>query len=88
MFIQSSGAYSVFTLLNKNTITASRNLGYFEKRLPANSFFRIHHSIIVNIKHVIKVKNGRSPQLLLSDGVTCLSVSQQKAKAVLDQLRF
>jgi two-component system LytT family response regulator len=88
MFIQSSGAYSVFTLLNKNTITASRNLGYFEKRLPANSFFRIHHSIIVNIKHVIKVKNGRSPQLLLSDGVTCLSVSQRKAKAVLDQLRF
>jgi two-component system LytT family response regulator len=88
MFIMSDGAYSVFTLLNKSTIMASKNLGYFDKRLPANSFFRIHHSIIVNIKHVIKVNNGRSPQLLLSDGVTYLSVSQRKAKAVFDKLKF
>lgn len=88
MYIESQGAYSVFTLLNKSKMMASKNLGYFEKRLPTDTFFRIHHSIIVNIKHVIKVKNGRSPQLLLSDGVTCLSVSQRKAKAVFEQLRF
>jgi two-component system LytT family response regulator len=88
IFIQSSGAYSVFTMLDRSTMMASKNLGYFEKRLPANSFFRIHHSVIVNIKHVIKVKNGPSPRLLLSDGVTSLSVSQRKAKAVLDQLKL
>jgi two-component system LytT family response regulator len=88
MYIQSEGAYSVFTLLNKSTTMASKNLGYFEKRLPADTFFRIHHSFIVNIKHVVRVKNGPSPQLVLSDGITCLPVSQRKAKAVFEQLKF
>jgi two-component system LytT family response regulator len=88
MFIQSAGAYSVFTLSNKSTIMASKNLGYFEKRLPTDTFFRIHHSYIVNIKHVVKVKNGPAPLLVLADGVTILPVSQRKAKAVFDQLRF
>lgn len=88
MYIESEGAYSVFTLLNKSTMMASKNLGYFENRLPTDTFFRIHHSFIVNIKHVVKVKNGPSPQLVLADGVTCLPVSQRKAKAVFEQLKF
>jgi two-component system LytT family response regulator len=88
MYIESEGSYSVFTLLNKSTMMASKNLGYFENRLPTDTFFRIHHSFIVNIKHVIKVKNGPSPQLVLADGITCLPVSQRKAKAVFEQLKF
>ena len=88
MYIESEGSYSVFTLLNKSSMMASKNLGYFENRLPTDTFFRIHHSFIVNIKHVIKVKNGPSPQLVLADGITCLPVSQRKAKAVFEQLKF
>ncbi len=88
MYIESEGAYSVFTLVNKTTMMASKNLGYFENRLPTDTFFRIHHSFIVNIKHVVKVRNGPSPQLVLTDGVTCLPVSQRKAKAIFGQFKF
>ena len=88
MYIQSEGAYSVFALLNKSRMMASKNLRYFEKRLPTDTFFRIHHSFIVNLKHVVKVKNGTSPKLVLADGITDLPVSQRKAKTVFNHLRF
>jgi DNA-binding LytR/AlgR family response regulator len=67
---------------------ASKNLRYFEKRLPTDTFLRIHHSCIVNIKHVVKVKNGTSPKLVLADGITDLPVSQRKAKTVFNHLKF
>lgn len=86
MYIQSDGAYTLFALNNNRTETSSRNLGYFERKLPSDRFFRIHHSTIVNIDYVGHLERGASPFVLLSDGETRLSVSQRRFKPFFDRM--
>jgi two-component system LytT family response regulator len=81
VFIESSGPYSTFHLKNKNQITNSKNLGYYQTKLPADKFYRIHHSYIVNIQYVQTVKKGMKAEVVLSGNNVTLPVSQRKAKA-------
>jgi two-component system LytT family response regulator len=81
MFIESSGPYSTFYLKNKHQITNSKNLGYYQTKLPSDKFYRIHHSYIVNIDYVQAVKKGSKAVVVLSDNSVSLPVSQRKAKA-------
>ncbi len=80
MFIHSDGPYSVFHFNDNTTIMSSKNLGYFEERLPEDTFIRIHHSYIVKIASIKKVEKKTNPVILLKDGCTIIPVSQRKTK--------
>lgn len=80
LFIQSEGVYSVFHLKDGQKVISSKNLGVYENRLSSYNFFRIHHSLIVNIDYVAHVQKGSQPMLVLKDGITYLPVSHRKAK--------
>jgi len=86
LFIHSDGPYTHFILKDNPRVMASKNLGYFEKRLPENIFFRTHHSYIVNIDHVKKVEKSPTLKLVLSDGHTRIPVSQRKARPFYEKL--
>lgn len=80
MYVQSEGTYTIFRLKDGSSVMTSKNIGFYEKRLPDMSFFRIHHSCIVNLDVVKEVDTGAVPSVLLVDGVTRLSISQRRVK--------
>ncbi len=49
-------------------LTVSRTLKEVEDTLRPYTFFRIHHSHLVNLKHVQKYLRGDGGQLVMSDG--------------------
>lgn len=54
IFCKADGKYTEFNTVNDTTIISSRNLGEYTLSFN-NNFFRIHHSYIVNIKHLVKI---------------------------------
>ncbi len=86
LYAKATGAYSEFYLESGKKIIASKNVGFFEEKLPENEFFRIHHSILVNVKKVRKVLKGKKAEVVLFND-TCLPISQRRLKPFLDQLK-
>jgi len=66
MFCKAEGKYTVFILSNGSKIMSSRNLGEYSSILNNNYFFRIHHSYIINLRHIAKIskKDGYFCELL------------------------
>lgn len=55
IFCKSDGRYTSFYLKNNEEIIACKNLGQFEEILDDTLFFRIHHSYIINLNHLISI---------------------------------
>lgn len=84
--VESEGSYSVIYLGNK-TMIASKNLKYFELRLPNNVFFRVHDSHIVNRYCIKKYVRGSGGYLIMKDD-TMINVSKRRKQALLDALGY
>lgn len=63
IYCKAEGKYTDFFLVNNKKILSSRNLGEYGSLVDPNYFFRIHHSYLVNIKHITKISK--------KDGYTC-----------------
>lgn len=70
IFCQADGKYTNFFLLNGKKIMSSRNLGEYISILNPNCFFRIHHSYIINIRHITKISKKDGYFSELSNGTT------------------
>ncbi len=46
----------------------SRNLGYYEHFLPANLFFRVHYSFIINVDYVKDYVNTNNGSVIMENG--------------------
>lgn len=55
IYCKAEGKYTEFHLLNGTKILSSKNLGEYKNILESGSFFRIHHSYVINIKHILKI---------------------------------
>jgi two-component system LytT family response regulator len=55
IYCQAEGRYTTFFLLNGKKIVSSKNLGEYSTILDSNYFFRIHHSFIINLRHIVKI---------------------------------
>lgn len=55
IFCKADGKYTCFFMLDGKKIMSSRNLGEYSNILDNNYFFRIHHSYIINLRHIIKI---------------------------------
>lgn len=66
IFCKAEGKYTEFFLVNDKKILSSRNLGEYVPIMDPNYFFRIHHSYVVNIKHITKIskKDGYSCEFI------------------------
>ncbi|MFV8369933.1 LytR/AlgR family response regulator transcription factor [Flavobacterium sp. LB2R40] len=55
IYCQAEGRYTTFFLQNGKKIMSSKNLGEYSAILDPNYFFRIHHSYIINLRHIVKI---------------------------------
>ncbi|OCB78264.1 DNA-binding response regulator [Flavobacterium piscis] len=69
IFCKADGKYTVFILSNGNRIMSSRNLGEYSNIVDNNYFFRIHHSYIINLRHIVKISKKDGYFCELSNGV-------------------
>lgn len=68
---ESKNYYTIVNTHPGKKYTCDRTIKDYEDLLPANSFFRIHHSYIVNVNFIRKFfKEGRGGYVELSDGTT------------------
>lgn len=87
--IKGEGSYSLIYLKNTEKITVSKNLKYFEKTLPANTFFfRSQKSWIVNLLEVNSY-NLRKGNLNMSNDLQAkISINRvEEFEILLEQLK-
>lgn len=83
--LQADSNYTiVFTVNNKSAMLA-KTLKEFELKLNPDLFFRIHHSHIVNLKHITKYIKGEGGEVILSNG-SRIPVSRSKKQELLSKL--
>jgi len=81
----SDSNYTIFHLKDKKKIIVSRTLKEVEEMLEDYSFFRVHHSYIVNLNEVEKYVKGEGGYLIMSDG-SHIDVSRSKKEFLLKKL--
>ena len=81
----SDSNYTVFFLKNRQKIIVSRTLKDVEEMLNEHSFFRVHHSYIVNMNEINKYIKGEGGYLIMSDGSN-VDVSRSKKEFLLKRL--
>lgn len=77
IYCQAEGRYTVFFLLSGKKIMSSKNLGEYIAILDRNYFFRIHHSYIVNLRHIVKISKKEGYFCEFPNGVL-LSVAKRR----------
>lgn len=80
-YLESDGSYTIIYTY-KEKILSSKNLGYFEKKLPHSDFKRVHHSFIVNRNKIDRIEKGRSGTITMKNNKK-VPVSQRKMKTFL-----
>ena len=81
--IEADGSYSTIFGIKGEDIFASKKLGDYTDLLN-DDFYRIHHSIIVNMKYVLKV-DKKNNLVTLTNGVE-LPISRRKKSAFKQEL--
>ncbi len=82
---QSDSNYSDILLVDERKITISRTLKEVEEMLKAYSFFRVHHSHLVNLRHVRKYLRGDGGAVVMSDQ-SQVSVARSRKEQLLSLL--
>lgn len=85
LYLNSDNNYTTIHMVNKQQITSSKNLGYYEEILDEQSFFRVHNSYIVNIRKIEKFIKGKSGYIELENGLR-IEVSMRRRNALMELL--
>lgn len=64
---EAKGSYTVFYMNDGKSHTASKTLKEYEELLPADIFFRAHHSHLINIQFVVKYHKGTGGIIEMKD---------------------
>jgi two-component system, LytTR family, response regulator len=84
--MEADANYTIIYLANKGKTIASKNIGEFENMLAGKNFIRVHHSYLVNLRHVTRYIKGAGGQLIMSDGSN-IDVSRRKKEDLVERLR-
>ncbi|MBL7945406.1 MAG: response regulator transcription factor [Flavobacteriales bacterium] len=77
--IEADGGYSTIHLSNGEKHVASKSIGHFEELLPKETFFRCHHSHLLNLSYVKAYLNQDGGMAQLRDGSTVPVASRRNA---------
>ncbi len=83
----SHGKYTSFQLISGDEIVSSKNIGEYEKLLTPLKFFRIHHSHIINLNHLVKIDKRKDNYCELSNG-KLLPLSKRRSSELRKFLNF
>ena len=76
VFLEASGAYTLFYLQSGEKLLSSKNLKEYEELLDSQSFYRCHHSFLVNLNHIKKY--SKAENYLLMTGNHQIDISKRK----------
>lgn len=65
---EANGAYTNFVLKNRKDILVSKNLKEYENLLSDYSFYRIHHSHLINLSEVDRYVKADGGYVVMKDG--------------------
>ncbi|MBN2682989.1 MAG: response regulator transcription factor [Bacteroidales bacterium] len=83
--LEADRSYTSFFMANRKTILVSKSMKEYEI-LEQDSFFRIHRSHLINLKHIKKFYKRDGGEVEMSDGAV-LPVSRQKKTEFLEVLQ-
>lgn len=87
LYLQARGAYTEVYMKNKQVHTVSRTIGDFQENLPAQFFFRVHHSFLVNLSNIKKYNKGRGGFIIMDNDVA-IEVSARRRDEFLSIFRL
>jgi two-component system LytT family response regulator len=82
---EADGSYTKFFFHARKPILVSKGLKEYEELLEGHHFTRVHHSHLINLKHVSEYHKGKSSHILMDDQST-VEVSVRKRDEFLEQL--
>ncbi len=85
LFFEAKGNASAVFLSNNKKVTAGKPLKEFDDLLAEHFFYRIHHSYLINLKHVTKYIKGEGGSVIMSNGAE-LEVSRRKKQGFMQML--
>jgi two-component system LytT family response regulator len=85
LYCIAAGAYTNVYVGDGKKIVASRTLGEFEQQLVGHDFFRIHHSNLVNLRHVKEFQRFNGGYVIMNNNEK-LEVSHRKKNDFLKAL--
>jgi len=85
LYCESDSNYTVVHQKDKKRLVISRTLKEFEDILEGDSFVRVHHSYLINVKYVRKYIRGEGGEVIMTDG-TNVAVSRRKKQELMDSL--
>lgn len=75
---EAHGSYTVIHTVNKAPVKASKNIKEYEDMLPAQFFFRVHNSHLINLNRINKYHKGRGGYIVMEDDTTIYVAARRK----------
>ena len=85
--LEANSNYTNIYLLNNQKIIASKTLKEFEELLPEDTFFRTHHSHLINLNYIKRYIKGDGGQIELGNG-NYVDVSRRKKDEFLKAIGY
>ncbi len=82
VYLEASSNYTNLFFVGGKKVVASKTLKDFEELLPEDTFFRPHHSYIINLNFISKYIKGDGGQIELTNGAI-VDVSRRKKEEFL-----
>jgi two-component system LytT family response regulator len=83
--LEASSNYTTIYFNNHPRLTASRTLKDFEEMLPADIFFRPHHSHLINLRYIKRYIKGDGGQIEMKNG-NFVDVARRKKEEFLKMI--
>lgn len=78
-YLEADGKYTIFYLVDGTSRVITRNIGEYEKHLPKDLFFRVHHKYIVNLKRIKFISRLEGSYCQLFNGKS-LSIAKRRVE--------
>lgn len=85
LYCESDSNYTVVHQQDQKRLLITRTLKQFEDMLAEQGFVRVHHSFLINTRHVKKYIRGEGGEVIMNDG-TNVAVSRRKKQELMDSL--
>jgi two-component system, LytTR family, response regulator len=86
LYVEADKNYTTFYMNNQPAIVVSKTLKEFENVLENAGFFRIHHSTIINLNHIVEYIKGEGGSVIMSNGAE-LEVSRRRKQEFLERIQ-
>ncbi len=85
LYCESDGNYTRVHRPDTKPLLITRTLKEFEDMLAARDFIRVHHSYLINVRHVRRYIRGEGGEVIMDNG-TSVAVSRRKKQELMDGL--